>query len=226
MFDEAENVPANSYDAIVCLGDLVDDWGQTNNKELYSKTLDRVIEFGKEHQNFLLCWGNHDISYLYWLTESGFSWHMAEYLTDRMQELKECLGEKAQIIHKVDNWIFSHAGLTNSFIKRIQAKGKSIEEIIDITNKKFYKSNNVLNYLWKYNSPIWYRFQYPNMTMDMYSENDCFQCVGHSPTELPLKIGNALSVDTFSTRSNGEVIGNAKFVIIDAKTNTWEYAKP
>ena len=48
MFDEAEKIlDVIDYDFIVCLGDLVDDWNQEVNLNLYADTLDRCLDFAK-----------------------------------------------------------------------------------------------------------------------------------------------------------------------------------
>ena len=47
IFDMADRVDENSYDDIVILGDLVDDWGKGNDLDAYNETLDRAAEFGK-----------------------------------------------------------------------------------------------------------------------------------------------------------------------------------
>ena len=61
IFDVADRVDVNSYDDIVILGDLVDDWGKGNDLDGYKETLDRAAEFGKEHDQSLWCYGNHDV---------------------------------------------------------------------------------------------------------------------------------------------------------------------
>ena len=66
MFDKAEELFSRSeYDKIVCLGDLVDDWDQEKNLGLYSETYDALERFINRHPNFLLCYGNHDVSYIW-----------------------------------------------------------------------------------------------------------------------------------------------------------------
>ena len=50
IFDMAEEILGREkVDNCVVLGDLVDDWGQQLNVDLYSKTLDRAIRFAKDH---------------------------------------------------------------------------------------------------------------------------------------------------------------------------------
>ena len=74
IFDKAEELLSqNEYDKIVCLGDLVDDGDQEKNLGLYGEIFDVVEEFIERHPNFLLCYGNHDVSYIWEARESGYS---------------------------------------------------------------------------------------------------------------------------------------------------------
>ncbi len=74
MFDKAEDLLSRSkYDKIVCLGDLVDDWDQEKNLGLYSETFNAFERFINLHPNFLFCYGNHDVSYIWEACESGYS---------------------------------------------------------------------------------------------------------------------------------------------------------
>lgn len=47
IFDMADRIDKNSYDTIVVLGDLVDDWGKGYVLDAYRQTLDRAVEFGR-----------------------------------------------------------------------------------------------------------------------------------------------------------------------------------
>ncbi|MCR5511102.1 MAG: metallophosphoesterase [Lachnospiraceae bacterium] len=76
MFVEAaKHIDNGDYDAIVMLGDLVDDWGQGDNRELYNETFDEAIRFVKEHPNTFFCYGNQRFV---WVDTDTKSWHYAE----------------------------------------------------------------------------------------------------------------------------------------------------
>ena len=50
MFEKASTlVTKGDYDAIVMLGDLVDDWYQEKNIDLYNETFDDAIAFTSKH---------------------------------------------------------------------------------------------------------------------------------------------------------------------------------
>ena len=66
MFERAsELIAKGSCDAIVMLGDLVDDWYQEKNIDLYNETFDAAIAFTSKHPDTFWCYGNHDVSYLW-----------------------------------------------------------------------------------------------------------------------------------------------------------------
>jgi hypothetical protein len=236
MFDQADAIPANKYDTIVCVGDLVDEWNQQNNLTLYEDTLKRVLKFDEAHPDMLWCYGNHDISYQYCLQESGFSMHMMATVNKYLDKLADVCDDRLAILQRVDNWIFSHAGLNKTWIKDHIGDADSL---IIKTNRMIYSRDDVMNHLWKDNSPIWFRFQekygndyarsllYTGAGADWRSIK---QCVGHTPTALPYEVKSpngeiiALSLDTFSTTRHREPIGNERFVIIDTNMATWSYA--
>ncbi len=52
---------------------------------------------------------------------------------------------------------------------------------------------------------------------------DFFQVVGHTPVKEPLVTNNILTVDTFSTYSDGSPIGDQRFVWVDTVEKSWDY---
>ena len=72
--------------------------------------------------------------------------------------------------------------------------------------------------LWRDDSPIWARPQFGNMRM---YPSDMLQVVGHTPVEEPLDLGGVLTLDLFSTYSNGDPYGNQKIYIVDTETRKY-----
>ena len=118
IFDKADKVDKSSYDDIVVLGDLVDDWGQGNNLELYRETLDRAAAFGTEHNESIWCYGNHDVSYPWGKLETGYSPYAERTVISKLEELMNTLPDSLQIaiIQRIDNVLFCHGGLTEDFV--------------------------------------------------------------------------------------------------------------
>lgn len=223
IFDKAEKIDNSKYDKIVCLGDLVDDWGLQNNPNAYEDTLKRVLEFDKAHSDMLWCWGNHDISYLYCLKETGFSYNMIPLVNSYFTKLRNQCEDRLKIIHRIDTVLFSHAGLTEDFVDSLyKARPRAIDTILTKTNKMVEHKNTALR-LWADDSPIWTRPQYSPLIV-MYKDDVYYQVVGHTPVAQPLETGSVLTLDTFSTYSTGEPIGDCRLVIIDTETHDWTYA--
>lgn len=240
IFDEADRIPKDRYDNIVCLGDLVDDWGKQNDIDLYRTCLECVIRFGKDHPDMLFCYGNHDISYIYCLQESGFSFHAIQTVNNYLTQLKECVGKRLAVMHRIDDTLFSHAGLSDYYINGFlpdKYKDSDMDVQIEIINSFIKSDFTTKKYLWNDNSPIWLRPQ--KYTLNKYGEkivdkefvshilfdpDRYFQVVGHTPTQKAYSTDCLLSVDTFSTYSNGKSIGDEKFVVVDTVTKEWEYA--
>ena len=51
---------------------------------------------------------------------------------------------------------------------------------------------------------------------------DLFQVVGHTPVEEPIEASGVLSLDLFSTYSDGRPFGNQRFYIVDTQNKTYE----
>ena len=77
--------------------------------------------------------------------------------------------------------------------------------------------------LWQDESPIWARIQH---TRWLLFPPGYLQVVGHTPVAEALydERQGSLSLDTFSTRSDGKPIGNERFVVVDSVEGTWQYA--
>lgn len=207
-----------AYDGAVILGDLVDDWGQENNLELYEETFDAAINFVKKVDNVLFCYGNHDLSYVWKERESGYSENARATVLEGIERFKDALGmEKMAYIHRIDNVLFSHAGLTEKFVSKfIPNAPEDVDELLKTINR--FDRNEI----WDEGSPIWAR---PQDGRDMLYAMEYMQVVGHTPVEEVDEFWNLLSVDTFSTSGSGYAIGNRKFAWVDTVQKSWGYAE-
>lgn len=219
MFNAADEIDKNKYDRIVCLGDLVDDWDQQFNTDLYDRTMQRVLKFDKNHPDMLWCLGNHDFSYLWYLPESGFSSLAAPLVERYLDKMRHQMGDRLAIIHKIDDVLFSHAGLIRTFADSVE--GDNLDAVIRTINNMAYTSDGMTR-LWEDDSPIWVR----EAGYMLGNYKNTWQVVGHTPVHEPKYIENFLITDTFSTYSDGKTpIGDGKFIIFDTDTHTWEYAR-
>ncbi len=219
IFEKASAlVDKGTYDAVVMLGDLVDDWHQEKNIDLYNETFDAAIAFTSKHSDTFWCYGNHDVSYLWEAMESGYSYYARETVVNRIRDLKNSIPpENSGFIFKVDNVVFSHAGLTESFaIKHFGSAQTDLDAIIGRINRMGEAE------LWQDDSPIWARPQFGEMRL--YPQN-AFQVVGHTPVRTAIEEGNLLTVDNFSTYRDGRPIGDERFVWIDTVEKKWGFAE-
>ncbi|MBP3783275.1 MAG: metallophosphoesterase [Butyrivibrio sp.] len=221
MFNQALDIMENSdCENAVVLGDLVDDWGCKNNYELYEETMNAAISFAKRYPSSYWCFGNHDLSYLWsQYDHPGFSIVAADMVCDKFEELRDALEtpENLGIIHRIDNTLFSHAGLSRIFVDAdLYSMKNDLDCMIDIINGYGYEK------LWEENSPIWIRPQYGNLAKGMFPK-DLLQVVGHTPVNEVLVQDNLITVDTFSTTRGGTPIGNEEFIFVETVEKTWGY---
>lgn len=206
IFDMADTIiNNNTIDNIVFLGDLVDEWDQENNIELYKETINRAIKFKQDHPNSLYCWGNHDVGYFADWYCSGNSKLYANEIKVLLNQYERIV--KPKYIHIIDNIIFSHAGIEENLAKDIIKCNNitTLNELVDILN------NMSLDTMGEIDSPIWLR---PEVFIQYYS--DYIQIVGHSPVKRPIYEMNTWFLDLFSLASNKSVISNKRyFAVID-----------
>lgn len=204
-------------DKAVSLMDIPDDFNQQLNLDLYLHTFNMAIWFQKNYPETLWCYGNHDLSYVWYQHESGFSHYAIQPVNQKLDELKRELPDQSQMayIHRIDNVLFLHGGLTQPFVKYY------CEDIdYEDTDAVISRINSFgCSEMWDDASPIWYRPQF--YSEKMYRDEDILQVVGHTPVKEIVREGNVLSCDLFSTYRNGTPIGTQEFLLID--TATWEY---
>lgn len=218
MFDRAtELMNSDIAEKSVCLMDLPDDWGHGYDIDLYIKTFDKAIDYAKHFPETKWCYGNHDLSYIWMQPESGFSSFAMPTVSSKLAVLRNALVDDSLIayIHRIDNVLFVHGGLTHAFVK-LYASDIEYED----TDTILERINNLgFREIWDDASPIWYRPQYYNEKM--YKATDMLQVVGHTPVMAIDRVDNVLSCDLFSTYRNGAPIGTQEFLLID--TDSWEY---
>lgn len=219
MFIKAKDLMKKGIaDRVVYLGDTPDDWRCEYNIDKYERTYDALIDLVKAFPDTLVCYGNHDISYLWRKSESGYS-YMAEGMVRRkLNELDRALpsDNPVKFVHKIDNVIFSHAGVCDYFVEEFisEESKQDIDKVID-------EINNLTSYeLWNDASPLWLRPQ--GRRVRMYKPFELLQIVGHTPVERIEKEGNIISCDVFSTYPDGRSIGTCELLLLDTQTKEYE----
>ena len=219
IFDMADRIDESSNDDIVILGDLVDDWGKGNDLDAYRQTLDRAAEFGKKHDRSLWCYGNHDVSYPWGKLESGYSPYAERTVMTKLDELENSLQDHSRIniMHRIDNILFSHGGLTTEYVKRLgrDLLDADIDEVIAAVNDTSH------DWLWNDESPLWFKPQYK--AREVFRADQYKQVVGHTPVKEIYEKNGIISTDVFSTYRDGTQIGEPAMIVIDSKAG--EYKK-
>lgn len=221
IFEKADEIAAREKpDAIVLLGDLVDDFGCKNSPEKYIEIIDAAIAFIQKHPESYLCLGNHEASYL-WNRETNATAYRARSTAKEQcwRLTTEIPQERFNVAFQFDNVIFSHAGISEGFfaayLKGAEEKHISDEEVIRRVN------GLSVDELWRYGSPIWYRPSGIQEFDQMYGANRILHVTGHTPVEKITEWCSTLVCDTFSTYRNHKPIGDQTFAMVDTIAKTW-----
>lgn len=137
----------DEVDRVIFLGDYVDSHQPENNWLKQKSVLNDILAFKKEHADKVTClFGNHDICYLpKFGGDPNVSGHQY-YVTVDIQEYFCEHYEDFQAIEVVDNWIFSHAGVTQNWLdaplgkmhyERDVIEGKDVFWKLEDANKAF-----------------------------------------------------------------------------------------
>lgn len=121
----------DNYDKIVFLGDYVDDWNAS--PELNLSALKALVELKKRNKHkIVLLLGNHDLSE--WHGDvfkcSGYDLYASALLRPVFDKYKDYF----QLAYATNNFLFTHAGVTNSWLKRhFLSSFKSLESATGIS---------------------------------------------------------------------------------------------
>ena len=150
--------------------------------------------------------------------ETGDSPYAERMVISKFEELENSLKSPTQIdiMHRIDNVLFSHGGLTADFLRWLNKDllDADIEEVIATVNDAPH------DYLWNDKSPLWFRPQYE--TREMFRADTYKQVVGHTPVEKIFEKDGIISTDVFSTYRDGRQIGESAMMVIDSETGKYE----
>jgi len=208
------------FDLLIFVGDYFDNLSGISNKEeiLNFKNLLKYKE--KYPDKVIILIGNHELHYLKGINEK-YSGFQTIHKYDIQDVLEEALSKNyLKACHLEDNFLFSHAGVTKTWLNNV---GYDYEEKIDIfindlfkykpQNFKFTIGNNLSGYGDDIcQSPLWVR---PNSLI-----KDCVdgynQVVGHTEDYQITSINNNLFfIDSFT-------LSDTFIEIVDGKVNVLE----
>lgn len=217
------------FDQVIFLGDYIDGFVETNQDMLYC--LNTVIKLKKKYkEKIILLLANHEFSYL-GQPCSGHRFDIENIVSKILNDNKEFF----QICYAINDCIFSHAGLTNSWVNNTldyplsKINRENYDKNFKIQNLTNYINNNLLDL----SEPGFYRSggSYIGPGSCIWSDRkellldnllDCHQVVGHTPipsVELhklkqnKVKSNYICFTDTFSTYRNGEIIGDLSYLV-------------
>lgn len=205
-------ITKESYDKVIFIGDYFDshDPGSYSTQQILN--FREIIKFKKENSDkVILLLGNHDFHYLPGINEhySGYQSHAS---FDIQEILKENL-ELLQVCHIENNFLFVHAGITNTWLKLRDTKLEEINDllktnysILGFTPGRYYDpyGDEICQ------SPIWVR---PD---SLYRDKieGYHQVVGHT-TQLK---GINLDYTDHQTRSFDPNVKRYNVILVDALT--------
>lgn len=127
---------AGDYDHVVFIGDYVDSYNLPDNIQEYN--LREIIDFKASNPDTTtLLLGNHDMHYINDnLQCSGFSFNkyrmFHKIYIDNLDKFK--------MVHRQGDFIFSHAGLSSSYVSFYVDRSKGLDHVVDYLNDRL-KSN-------------------------------------------------------------------------------------
>ena len=192
MLHFAIDLQAEGY-PLVFLGDYADKGLKGNNP----KFLRELFSFAMKHHAVLLV-GNHDLAYLFPERKEfiidGYEAKNATEIADIYDEYREHF----TFVHRVDKYIFSHAGLGTTLLDAMQKQHPdcSLDRIIETLNttlppELFYRSghNGGTD---PFDGPLWIR---PEQYDGALAAEGITQVVGHSSQSSIRLKHNLLMVD-------------------------------
>jgi hypothetical protein len=196
----------DDVDKIIFLGDYFDSWDVPF--PVQSKNFTEILELKHKYPDKVdLCCGNHDLSYL--MHDFYVSGHQHRFDMVIYEILSRCIND-LKVVVEYNDWIFSHAGLSKTCMRRLKIK-TPVE-----ANGKFFK--NYKSMQWQgpdsfgdnlTEGPMWIRPK--SLCADAVPERN--QCVGH--TEFTSK-----TIETVTSRAGTTLLfidspGHDKFLEMD-----------
>ena len=209
-WEAVKTIPADIYDYVVFHGDYFDSWeNEWPDQGENFKAICDFVRKDSEHRKLLL--GNHDWSYISGTREGPrVSGHQSAHVLEIRNLLKQNL-DIIDIAFECDDWVFSHAGFSKTWVNSMKKCFHSIFDVdgyewiedgycVDFLNKHFHSFNHSAEeeyFIYEFDELLdWYGFFSPSgdeksqgplwirpesLLQDAYYKN---QVVGH--TELCL----------------------------------------
>jgi predicted phosphodiesterase len=178
-------------DKVIFLGDYVSTHYNISDEDQFNNLVN-ILNYKKENpEKVILLRGNHDMQHL------GYEWAKCSgwfpQLEFKMQEIKEEFLENTQWMHREENIVFSHAG-----ISKVWMKDNNISSIEDINNLEpsqifGFTPDNYMDYCGESATqpPTWIRLR----SLQYHGIDNYVQVVGHTPVNYICNISKDLGDD-------------------------------
>lgn len=208
-----------NFDRIIFIGDYIDNWNTDNHDSL--KVLETILNLKKSNFNkYTLCLGNHELSYLGYPC-SGHKFNLDFIVSLKLKDNIDCFDLYTSIILNNVEYVCTHAGINNKYIKNV-LQGDWKKELNLINQNKL--SNLYLTTMCsslrgghnEFSSFLWCdkrEHEYFNKKETPIIPN---QIIGHTPVHSISTLKNNSSVfyfiDTHSTLKDGTPIGDKSYL--------------
>ena len=166
-----------TWDKIIFIGDYFDSFDIPHTEGIYN--FNKILEFKKKHPNeVVLLLGNHDIQYL--PGAEMVSGYEGKYKHDIQALLLPAIENKlVQMAHLEGKVLFSHAGISKTFVERLS------DELVDISYETDEQIVSMLNDALLY-KPLLFDFGVfrDKLSCNDYGDNVFQSCTWIRPTSL------------------------------------------
>ena len=196
---------AEKPDKVIFLGDYWDSFDISFEKQL--DNFKNIISYREQFENTVLLLGNHDYHYHRGPERySGFQSKYSFLINDQMEKYKDYF----KIAHKEGDYLFTHAGVSDTFLKENNFVGEIDEFLNDLWKYKplSFRFNGYDQYGDNISqSPLWIRPK--SLLKDSKLTEHLIQVVGHTTVER-------LGVDPEKRFYFTDTLGTSKeFLVLD-----------
>jgi predicted phosphodiesterase len=214
-------VQIENPDRVIFVGDYFDAFEIPYLDQMYN--FKQIVHYSRNSdKEVIMLIGNHDVHYQRWAIQTGenYSGFQTIYANDICQEL-ELNEDIMQMAYKMDNFLFTHAGVTNTWLELMEIEND--ENMVDnINDYSKYKPNLFAfgavgrsGYVDPYGDNIWQNPTWirPKSLMKDSKDLGYIQVVGHTQqNQIDIKGkstgGKYYFIDTLETSGEYLIIEN------------------
>jgi len=203
-----------NFDRIIFIGDYFDSTEYKATEQI--RNFEEIIQYKRRADaEVILLIGNHDYHYFPEIGDNGISGYQ-EYAADIIEILMDEYRVELQMAFQMDNFLFTHAGVSKAFMDLSFGKGKwSAEKIVELLNDLFRKQSSAFKFNGiepsgddVFQTPIWIRPESLIKANKKSLEKNFIQVFGHTRIKKISTVGK---------------ITKGKYQLIDCLGTSGEY---